>query len=121
MKAFNSLTCHLRPLLSVLALVVGLSTLSGVSRATEISVVQVAPLSGVLASTGQQMVLGAKVLVEGQRRAGPAPTRARLVKALESMGNFDLDGTSVQYSPSNRFGSRYVEVTVIGGAGKLLR
>jgi|JI10StandDraft_1071094.scaffolds.fasta_scaffold14708_5 branched-chain amino acid transport system substrate-binding protein len=65
--------------------------------------------------------LGAKVLVEGLRRAGPAPTRAKLVKGLESMSNFDLGGTSVQYSPTNRIGSRFVEVTVIGGSGKLLR
>jgi len=61
------------------------------------------------------------VLVEGLRRAGPAPTRAKLVKALESMDNFDLGGTSVNYSPSNRIGSRFVEVTVIGTSGKLLR
>ena len=65
--------------------------------------------------------LGAKVLVEGLRRAGPLPTRAKLVKALEGMDNFDLGGTRVNYSATNRIGSRFVEVTVIGGAGKLLR
>ena len=61
------------------------------------------------------------MLVEGLRRAGPNPTRARLVKALESMANFDLGGSVVSYSPTNRIGSRYVEVTVVGGAGKLMR
>ncbi len=65
--------------------------------------------------------LGAKVLVEGLRRAGPAPTRAKLVKALESIDNFDLGGTRVSYSGNNRIGSRFVEVTVIGSSGKLLR
>ena len=104
------------------------STVLAASTA-EIVVAQVAPLSGVLASTGQQMALsytsfeeflGAKVLVEGLRRAGSVPTRAKLVKALEGMGNFDLGGTRVQYSPTNRIGSRFVEVTVIGGSGKLL-
>lgn len=65
--------------------------------------------------------LGAKVLVEGLRRAGSAPTRAKLVKALETIDNFDLGGTRVSYSPSNRIGSRFVEVTVIGSSGKLLR
>jgi hypothetical protein len=44
-----------------------------------------------------------------------------VVKALESMGNFDLGGTSVGYSADNRVGSRYVEVTVIGSSGKLLK
>jgi hypothetical protein len=65
--------------------------------------------------------LGAKVRVEGLRRAGPLPTRAKLVKALESIDNFDLGGTRVNYSQSNRIGSRFVEVTVIGASGKLLR
>ncbi len=71
--------------------------------------------------TSFEQFLGAKVLVEGLRRAGPKPTRAKVVKALESMGNFDLGGTSVGYSADNRVGSRYVEVTVIGSSGKLLK
>lgn len=71
--------------------------------------------------TSFEEFLGAKVLVEGLRRAGPVPTRARLVKALEGMDNYDLGGTRVNYSQTNRIGSRFVEVTVIGGAGKLLR
>lgn len=44
-----------------------------------------------------------------------------MLKALESMGNFNLGGTTVNYSPVNRVGSRYVEVTVIGSTGKLLK
>lgn len=71
--------------------------------------------------TSFEEFLGAKVLVEGLRRAGPAPTRAKLIKALESIDNFDLGGTRVGYSPTNRIGSRFVEVTVIGATGKLLR
>ena len=71
--------------------------------------------------TSFEEFLGAKVLVEGLRRAGPAPTRAKLVKALESIDNFDLGGTRISYSPTNRIGSRFVEVTVIGASGKLLR
>ncbi len=71
--------------------------------------------------TSFEQFLGAKVLVEGLRRAGPKPTRAAVIKALESMGNFDLGGTVVRYAPDNRIGSRYVEVTVIGSSGKLLK
>ena len=71
--------------------------------------------------TNFEQFLGAKVLVEGLRRAGPAPTRAKVVKALESMTAFDLGGVTVGYSPDNRVGSRYVEVTVIGSTGKLLK
>ena len=69
--------------------------------------------------TNFEEFLGAKVLVEGLRRAGPEPTRAKLIKALESLRNFDLGGITVSYSPTNRVGSRYVEVTVIDGEGRL--
>lgn len=71
--------------------------------------------------TSFEEFLGAKVLVEGLRRAGPNPTRARLVQALESLGRYDLGGTTVGYSPDNRIGSRFVEVTVVGGSGKLMK
>lgn len=71
--------------------------------------------------TSFEEFLGAKVLVEGLRRAGPQPTRAKLVAALEGMASFDLGGVTVGYAPDNRVGSRYVEVTVIGGDGRLLK
>lgn len=71
--------------------------------------------------TSFEQFLGAKVLVEALRRAGASPTRAKVLKALEGMANFDLGGITVSFSPVNRVGSRYVEVTVIGGSGKLLK
>jgi branched-chain amino acid transport system substrate-binding protein len=71
--------------------------------------------------TSFEQFLGAKVLVEALRRAGPKPTRAKVAKALESMGAYDLGGITVNYSAENRVGSRYVEVTVIGSSGKLLK
>lgn len=71
--------------------------------------------------TSFEEFLGAKVLVEGLRRAGPRPTRAGVVAALESIQGLDLGGVTVGYSPRNRVGSRYVEVTVIGSTGKLLK
>lgn len=71
--------------------------------------------------TSFEQFLGAKVLVEALRRAGPAPTRAKVIKALESLQNFDLGGVTLGYSPTNRIGSRYVEVTVIGSNGRLMK
>ncbi|MDZ7938559.1 MAG: ABC transporter substrate-binding protein [Rhodoferax sp.] len=71
--------------------------------------------------TSFEEFLGAKVLVEGLRRAGLNPSRSKLIKALETISNHDLGGTRVGFSNENRVGSRYVEVTVIGASGKLLR
>jgi ABC-type branched-subunit amino acid transport system substrate-binding protein len=71
--------------------------------------------------TSFEEYLGAKVLVEALRRAGPRPTRAQVVKALESLTAYDLGGVTVHYGPDNRIGSHFVEVTVIGSSGKLLK
>lgn len=79
-----------------------------------------APLEAINYTSFEEF-LGAKVLVEGLRRAGPNPTRAKLIKALESMERFDLGGTTVGYSATKRIGSRSVEVTVIGGSGRLMK
>jgi len=66
--------------------------------------------------TSFEEFLGAKVLVEALRRAGPQPTRAKVLRSLESLQEFDLGGMTV-----NRVGSRMVEVTVIGSSGRLVR
>ncbi|HVE53782.1 MAG TPA: ABC transporter substrate-binding protein, partial [Ramlibacter sp.] len=42
---------------------------------------------------------GAKVLVEGLRRAGPNPSRVKVMKALEGMNSYDLGGITVNYAP----------------------
>jgi ABC-type branched-subunit amino acid transport system substrate-binding protein len=64
--------------------------------------------------------LSAKVMVEGLRRAGKSPTREGLVDALEKM-DADLGGFFVSYSPKNRAGSKFVDLTIIGREGKFLR
>lgn len=64
--------------------------------------------------------IAAKVMTEGLRRAGPQPTREKLVTALASLHNFDVGNFVVDYS-KNRLGSRFVEVTIVGSAGRLMR
>jgi branched-chain amino acid transport system substrate-binding protein len=71
--------------------------------------------------TNFEEYLGAKVLVEALRRAGPKPTRAKVMSALESINNHNLGGVRVSFGPKERVGSRFVEVTVIGSEGKLLK
>jgi hypothetical protein len=44
-----------------------------------------------------------------------------VVKALNSMGEYDLGGVYVSYSPKERRGWGQIDLTVIGAGGKLLR
>lgn len=71
--------------------------------------------------TSFEEFVGAKVLVEGLRRAGPNPSREKVIRALETLHAFDTGGFTVRFSPTNRIGSRFVEITVIGRDGRLLR
>lgn len=65
--------------------------------------------------------IAAKVLVEAIRRAGPEPTRQKVLAQLDAMTDYDVGGFHVNFGPGNRVGSRYVEVTVIGPGGRLIR
>jgi ABC-type branched-subunit amino acid transport system substrate-binding protein len=60
----------------------------------------------------------AKVLVEGLRRTGKDLTRAKFIKAVESITEWDLGGYFVEYSPTNHNGSKYVDITIINKAGR---
>ncbi|WP_210542931.1 ABC transporter substrate-binding protein [Rhodoferax sp. PAMC 29310] len=64
---------------------------------------------------------GAKVLVEGLRRAGPQPTRQSLRDALEGMDNYNLGGISVSYNASNHTGLDFADISIINADGKFLR
>lgn len=61
--------------------------------------------------------IGARVLVEGLKKAGKAPTRESLVDALDRLGTIDLAGFKVKFAPGNHNGSSLVELTVIGAQG----
>ena len=63
---------------------------------------------------------GAKVLVEGLRRAGPNPTRAKLQTALEGL-KFDLGGLEVSYAADDRTGLDFADLSIIGQDGKFKR
>ena len=65
--------------------------------------------------------LSAKVMVEGLRRTGRNLTREGFIAAMEKMQDVDLGGFFVSYSPTNRAGSKFVDLTIIGRGGKFLR
>jgi branched-chain amino acid transport system substrate-binding protein len=68
--------------------------------------------------TSLESYIGAKVLVEAVRRAGANPTREGVMKALDSMQGFNVGGYVVDFSPTNHNGSKFVELTAIGKAGR---
>lgn len=70
---------------------------------------------------GLEGFLEAKILVEGLRRSGPKPTPEGIVKALETLRDFDLGGFFVNYSHQAHTGSLFVEIDMIGPGGKLMR
>ena len=65
--------------------------------------------------------LGAMVLGEALRRAGPNPTRKKLRDTLEALKNYDAGGVFISFSPKRHAGSRFVDITILNRAGKLLR
>ena len=71
--------------------------------------------------SGLEAYIGARVLVEGLKRAGKLPTRAGLIAALESMRNFDLGGDMVGFTATDHVGRRFVELTIVGRDGRFLR
>jgi branched-chain amino acid transport system substrate-binding protein len=70
--------------------------------------------------TGMQSWLAAKLVVEGLKRAGKTPTPESLTVALEGMRNVDLGDFVVNFSPTNRMGSKFVEPTMINKAGRFV-
>lgn len=64
---------------------------------------------------------GAKVLVEGLRRAGKNPTRASLQAALEGMQKFDLGGMDISYSGTDHSGLEFADLSIISSDGKFRR
>jgi ABC-type branched-subunit amino acid transport system substrate-binding protein len=81
---------------------------------------QYAPNEPLSFSTLEGFVVG-KITVEALKRASPKPTREKVLKALNSMGELDLGGVYVNYTPKARNGWGKVDLTVIGANGKLLR
>ena len=65
--------------------------------------------------------VGAKVLVEGLRRAGRNPTRASLQAGLEGIQKFDVGGLDVSYSANDHTGLEFTELSMIAPDGSFRR
>jgi ABC-type branched-subunit amino acid transport system substrate-binding protein len=60
----------------------------------------------------------AKVLVEGVRRSGRAPTREKLIAALESIRNYDIGGVDYTFGHNLRMGTSFVELLIVDASGE---
>lgn len=64
--------------------------------------------------------IAARVMLEALKRAGPKVDSAAVVKAMESLRNFDLGGYTVDFGPDKRDGANSVFLTMIARDGKLV-
>ncbi|WP_370873287.1 ABC transporter substrate-binding protein [Hydrogenophaga sp.] len=63
--------------------------------------------------------LAAKLFTEGLRRAGSRITRDGLISGLESIGTTSIGGYSVSLSSTNHVASRYAELSMLTGDGRV--
>jgi ABC-type branched-subunit amino acid transport system substrate-binding protein len=70
---------------------------------------------------GLEGYITARLVTEAVKKAGKDLTREKLVTTLEGMQNLDLGGFKVSYGANSRLGSRYVELTVVGAGGKVIK
>jgi ABC-type branched-subunit amino acid transport system substrate-binding protein len=63
--------------------------------------------------------LGAKIAAEAVRRAGPKPDREHVLAALKNLGEYDMGGLWVKYTPKARKGWGGVDLTIINSDGNL--
>jgi ABC-type branched-subunit amino acid transport system substrate-binding protein len=68
--------------------------------------------------TSFEEYIGARVLVEGLRKIKGEVSSEALLKSLETVDT-DLGGFRVRFSPDNRIGSDFIEVTLLRGDGSL--
>ena len=63
--------------------------------------------------------LAARVVAEALKRGPARPTREGLVSALEGMGSESFGGFSVSFSPTDHVASRFVELSMLTGDGRV--
>jgi branched-chain amino acid transport system substrate-binding protein len=65
--------------------------------------------------------VAAKTISEALKRAGGPPSQEGLVAGLEQLREINLGGFYVDFGPGKHAGSRYVDLTILTGDGKVRR
>lgn len=71
--------------------------------------------------SGIEGYVAAKAFAEAVRRAGRNLTRETFVAAIDSMKDVDLGGFPLDFGPDDHTGSRFVELTMLTGDGRVRR
>ena len=70
-------------------------------------------------TTHLEACFGAKVLVEGIRRARKPVTRSSVLESLANLGSYDLGGYRITFGNGAQHGSKFVELAMVTREGKL--
>ena len=65
--------------------------------------------------------IAAKVMVEGLKHAGRKLDRESFIRAMDSIGELDVGGFKVAYSPDNHYGSKFIDLTIVSRNEKFVR
>lgn len=72
-------------------------------------------------TTHLEACFGAKILVEGMRRAKKPISAQGLRDTLANFGNYDLGGYAVRFAPGGHHGSNFVELAMVSRDGRMMR
>ncbi len=98
----------------------GNSPTTPLSRRFQADFKRFAPADAVSTQNHFEAYVTTQVLLEALKRAGPAPTREKVVRALDSMKDVDLGGFNVDFSPEKHTGSRYVDISIVSSNCRLV-
>lgn len=73
-----------------------------------------------LSYAGLEGYLAGRVLLAAFGRIKGAPSRDKLVAALEGLGGTDIGGYPAAFSARNRQGSRFVDLSLVSGSGSII-
>lgn len=66
-----------------------------------------------------EVYLNVRLALEAIKMAGPNPTADKVTQSLKSMHNYHLSGYPLDFSDTNRRGSSYLDIAVVGRNGRL--
>jgi branched-chain amino acid transport system substrate-binding protein len=71
--------------------------------------------------TSLESCIAAKTLVAALKKAGAKPTRESVLQAMGSLGRVDLNGYTLNYSPTNHHGSSWVELSILSRGNRFVQ